>query len=137
MKLLTIGYGGRLPEEFARLLVQHGVRTIADIRILPKGYISAFTKTPSSGTGIEKLLGGVGIKYAWVRELGNPFREDEDWRARYREMLAREGEPRTKQLLTLEGPVCLLCAEKLPQDCHRSLLVEWLAPRGHEFEHIV
>jgi hypothetical protein len=35
MKFYTIGYGGRAPDEFASLLVLHGVRSIADVRIHP------------------------------------------------------------------------------------------------------
>lgn len=138
MKLYTLGYGGRRPEDFVRLLVEHGVRTVADVRIAPeRAFLGLFAKSRTSDAGIEKLLGDAGIRYESLRELGNPFRASDDWTARYRELLAREGESLTRRLLELEAPLCLLCAEKLPAKCHRTLVVEWLAARGHDYAHIV
>lgn len=137
MKLLTIGYGGRRPDDFVRLLVEHGVRTVADVRIAPqRAFLGVFAKARTGDAGIEKLLGDAGIRYESLTELGNPFRDADDWAGRYRELLAREGEARTRRLLELDAPICLLCAEKLPAECHRTLVAEWLATRGHEYEHI-
>jgi uncharacterized protein (DUF488 family) len=138
VKLFTIGYGGRRAEDFVRLLVEHGVRTVADVRIAPeRAFLGVFAKGRTAESGIEKLLGDAGIGYASLKELGNPFRDRDDWRAGYVEMLEREGEARTRRLFDLAGPVCLLCAEKLPTECHRTLVAEWLAQRGHTFEAIV
>jgi uncharacterized protein (DUF488 family) len=133
VKLFTIGYGGRKPDEFVRTLVQHGVRTIADVRIAPqRASMGSYVKAREPEKGIEKLLAGAGIAYAWLEELGNEFRHDEGWPERYRELLAREGDARTRRLLALDGPTCLLCAEKRPAECHRTLVADWLAAHGHE-----
>jgi hypothetical protein len=35
MKFYTIRYGGRVPDEFASLLVLHDIRSFADVRIRP------------------------------------------------------------------------------------------------------
>ena len=60
-----------------------------------------------------------------------------DWAARYSYTLDLAGGLVTERLASLPGPVCLLCAERRPDDCHRSLIAEWLAGRGWEVEHIV
>ena len=35
MRFYTIGYGGRVPDEFASLLVLHGIRCVADATYSP------------------------------------------------------------------------------------------------------
>jgi uncharacterized protein (DUF488 family) len=138
MKFFTIGYGGRRPDDFVKLLAEHGVRTVADVRIAPEhAFLGVFAKARTPQSGIEKLLADAGIGYASLKELGNPFRDEADWPGRTRELLAREGEERTRRLLALDGPICLLCAERKPDACHRTLIAEWLAQHGHAFEHVV
>jgi uncharacterized protein (DUF488 family) len=137
-RVLTVGYGGRSPSDFVALLKANGVRTVADVRLKPqKAMMGAYAKAKTADKGIEKLLGDAGIGYAWLQDLGNPYMGDDDWADCYRELMAESGEERTAPLLTLEGPVCLLCAEKRPDDCHRRLVAEWLAERGWQVVHLV
>ena len=95
MKFYTIGYGGRLPEELAGLLVARGVRSVADVRIRPdRASMGAFVKARTPDKGIEKLLSERGIAYRSFLELGNLFREVDDWRGPYRELFDRGGRAR-------------------------------------------
>ena len=138
MTIFTIGYGGRAPSDLVALLQANGIATVADVRLRPdRAMMVAHSKAKTPDRGIERLLGESGIRYEWLQELGNPFAGDDDWAERYREMMAASGEERTGRLLELEGPVCLLCAEKRPDDCHRSLITECLAGRGWQVEHVV
>ncbi|MGO9107955.1 MAG: DUF488 family protein [Thermoguttaceae bacterium] len=38
----------------------------------------------------------------------------------------------------MPGLICLLCAEKCPEECHRMLIAQYLASvAGNEVEHLV
>jgi len=138
MKFYTIGYGGRVPEEFVGLLALHGIRAIADVRIRPdRASMGAYTRARTHDKGIEGLLAGRGISYHPLLELGNVFFDLEDWRAPYRELLRRSGDLLVARLLEIPAPFCLLCAEKRAVDCHRQMIAEHLvASRGWDAHHI-
>ncbi|MBK8974902.1 MAG: DUF488 domain-containing protein [Planctomycetes bacterium] len=133
MVLFTIGYGGRTADELLALLHDHGVRTIADVRLRPdRASMGIWVRARTSDKGIERVLGSAGIGYQSLVELGNLFLEHPDWREPYRELLARSGDLLTARLRELAGPVCLLCAERRASDCHRTLVAEWVAAHTGE-----
>jgi uncharacterized protein (DUF488 family) len=138
MKFYTIGYGGRVPAEFASLLVLHGVRSVADVRIHPeRASMGAYVKARSAEKGIEKLLGDRGIVYQSILELGNLFRDLEDWRPSYCALLERAGDLLVERLDNLPEPFCLMCAEKRVAECHRLMITDYLvSTRGWTVEHI-
>lgn len=134
----TIGYGGRRPDEFVGLLVRHGVRAVADVRIRPeRASMGAYVRARSPEKGIEKLLGDRGITYHPILELGNLFRDLDDWPSAYRAFFERAGDLLVGRLDDLPRPFCLLCAEKRAADCHRLVIAEFLvARRKWTAEHI-
>ncbi len=126
MTFYTIGYGGRRPDDFVELLVGHGVRAIADVRIRPdRASMGSYARAKSPDKGIEKLLGDRGIAYHPILELGNLFRDREDWGPAYRAFFERAGDLLVGRLEGLPEPFCLLCAEKrvsrMPPAGHRRL----------------
>ena len=138
MKFYTIGYGGRSPDEFAGLLVAHGVRSVADVRIRPdRASMGAFVKARSSEKGIERLLSERGIAYRSLLELGNLFRDLDEWHRPYRALFEQSGELLVGRLAELVAPFCLMCAEKRVSDCHRKVIAEFLVEtRAWEVVHI-
>jgi uncharacterized protein (DUF488 family) len=138
MKFYTIGYGGRLPAEFASLLVAHGVRSVADVRIRPdRASMGAFVKARTADKGIERLLSERGIAYRSFLELGNMFRDLDDWHGPYRELFDRAGTLLISRLVDLPDSFCLLCAEKRVSECHRLVIADFLvAALGWTVEHI-
>jgi len=137
IKFYTIGYGGRKPQGFLDLLKQNGVKVVVDVRLQPdRARIGSYARAKSHHKGIQKLLATVGIKYISVVELGNLFLEYADWRERYRELLEKAGDLLIQPLENVSSPFSLMCAEKSPTECHRSLIVEYLVNKVFEVEHI-
>ncbi len=138
MKFYTIGYGGRLPEDFTSLLVEHGVRSVADVRIRPdRASMGSYVQARTPEKGIERLLSERGIFYRSILELGNMFLDLDDWRGPYRDLFDRAGALLVGRLADLPQPFCLLCAEKRVSECHRLVIAEFLvADRGWTVEHI-
>ena len=78
MKFYTVGYGGRHPSELVQLLREHGVRTVVDVRAVPRGSMGAYTKAKSPEKGIERLLSQAEIGYRSEMALGNPWMREPD-----------------------------------------------------------
>jgi uncharacterized protein (DUF488 family) len=138
MTFYTIGYGGRRPDEFVGLLSSHGVAAVVDVRIRPdRASMGSYARARSSDKGIEKLLGDRGIAYHAILELGNLFRDRDDWQSTYRTFFGRAGDLLVGRLDALPRPFCLMCAEKRVAECHRLVIADFLvATRGWSVEHI-
>ncbi len=138
MTFYTIGYGGRRPDEFVELLAAHGVRSVVDVRIRPdRASMGAYARAKSPAKGIERLLAGRGIAYRAILELGNLFRDLENWMPLYRAFFERAGELLVARLDETPEPFCLLCAEKRVAECHRLVIADYLvANRGWDVVHI-
>ncbi len=129
--LFTIGYGGRAPEDLCATLVAAEVVTVVDCRARPdRSSMGAFVKAADPAKGIQGLLGRAGLGYVSRPELGNPFRDDPDWRRRYGRLLEGAAGVLTERLLGVAGPLALLCAERSVADCHRGPLADALVAQG-------
>ena len=137
MKLYTIGYGGRKPQEFLVMLNEKGIRAIVDVRLRPdRSSMGVYVKAKTADKGIEALLAGEGITYYSFIELGNVFRDLDDWQQPYQQLMDQAGDLLTRRLLEVAEPFCLMCAEKRANQCHRKLIADYLARNGHQVEHI-
>ena len=124
--VLTIGHSTHSIEAFVELLRQHGVTALVDVRSAP---FSRFNPQFNRAT-LERDLKAQGIKYVFLgRELG--ARSDDPGcydggRVQYAR-LARTAGFQAGLGRVVEGAklyrVALMCAEKEPLECHRTLLV--------------
>ena len=131
--LATIGYEGVSLAAFLATLKAAGVTLLLDVRELPISRRKGFSKTP-----LSQALLKAGIGYQHERALGAPrqirhrLREDRDLKryfADFREYLATQDGLLDELARTLSGCVALLCFERNPAECHRSVVVAALAKR--------
>lgn len=124
--VLTIGHSTHSLEAFVALLRQHGVTALADVRSAP---YSRFNPQFNRET-LEQSLKAHGVKYVFLgHELG--ARSDdrscyENGRIQFarlaRTELFRSGVERVMHGAN-QHRIALMCAEKEPLECHRTLLV--------------
>ena len=140
--VLTVGHSNHSLEEFIALLKQHSVDEVVDVRSSP---YSRYT-TQFNQAHMEKALEAAGISYMFLgAELGgrptDPSCYDADGRVLYDRLadtdLFDEGIERLIRGAD-ERCIALMCAEKEPLDCHRTLLVaRTLVERGVDVQHIL
>lgn len=139
--VFTIGHSTHSFEAFVALLKQHGVTALADVRSAPfSRFNPQFNKD-----ALESGLKAQGIKYVFLgRELG--ARSDdrscyENGRVQYARLartdLFHRGIERVLRGAN-EHRIALMCAEKDPLECHRTLLVaRALDEQGVAVDHIL
>ena len=138
--IYTIGHSTHSAEAFLALLRQHGVEAVADVRSSPfSRFNPQFNREP-----LEQFLKANGIRYVFLgKELGARSEDRScylDGRVQYARLaqtaLFQSGLDRVLQGAA-KYRVALMCAEKEPLECHRTLLVaKALAARGHPVLHI-
>ena len=133
MRIFTIGYEGATVGEFVSALQKAGVERVIDVRALPLSRRPGFSKTPLRGA-----LEEAGIDYVHLKALGTPSEGRTAARAGRHADMARiyagqlelpEAMVQSAQMLETasEKPSALLCMEREPEHCHRSLLLSAVA----------
>ncbi len=133
MRIFTIGYEGTTVAEFINALRKAGVRRLIDVRALPLSRRPGFSKTALRGAVEE-----AGIEYVHLKALGTPPDGRAAARAGRHADLERiytgqlelpEAIAQSALMLALanEVPSALLCMEREPAHCHRSLLLSAVA----------
>ena len=143
MRLFTIGHGTRPVEEFLACLGEAGVRTLVDVRRFPSSRLNP----QFNREAIAATLASNGIVYRHAIDLGGR-RSDEPGEDRFasigvvafRSYAARMATSEWQQALDAalaEAAPCFMCAETPWWRCHRRLIAELLAARGHDVFHIL
>lgn len=127
MKIFTIGHSNHSIEKFISLLQKYGITAVADVRSHPYSrYLPHFNQSP-----LQTALSKAGISYVFLgRELGARPEDlscyDLEGKALYEKIAATSLFATGIQRL-IEGAekyhIALMCAEKDPITCHRTILV--------------
>ena len=142
----TIGHGNRPLEELSMLLHRSGIACLVDVRAFPGS-----RRHPHFGRGeLEHSLPREEIEYVWEgASLGGRRRPRADsphvalrnasFRAYADHMETEAFREGIKRLLerAAEKPVAIMCAERLPWQCHRYMISDYLVANHVEVRHIV
>lgn len=130
MKIYTIGYEATTMAEFVAALHQAGVERVIDVRALPLSRRPGFSKNILAASLREE-----GIEYVHLKNLGTPKPGRDAAKkgdvatleAVYDAQLGlpeAQAEAAKMRALAAEKPSALLCYERDPEHCHRSLLLD-------------
>ncbi|MHC9417105.1 DUF488 domain-containing protein [Sphingomonas citri] len=130
MTIYTIGYEGATVDAFLAALTAAEVRRVIDVRALPLSRRPGFSKS-----SLAAALSEVGIDYVHLKPLGTPKPGRDAAKkgdvatltAVYEAQLALpEAQLAAARMLELadERPSALLCFERDPCHCHRTLLLD-------------
>jgi uncharacterized protein (DUF488 family) len=141
--IASIGYEGVALADLIAALRDAGIATVVDVRQAPISRRPGFSKS-----ALAAALADAGIDYVHLRALGTPkpgrdaARQGrlEEFHRIFADQLAtpeaQAGLARTAEVART-GKACLLCYERDPRACHRTLVLEALAGRMEiEIEHL-
>jgi uncharacterized protein (DUF488 family) len=140
-QLHTIGHSAHTSEYFLSLLTRHEIEVICDVRSSPYSQ-----RNPQFNREVlRQQLKKVGINYAFLgKELG--ARSENlacyiDRKVQYNYLVDEPSFREGLRLLNIEmekGRVALMCAERDPLTCHRTILIcRELRSRDLEIKHIL
>ena len=142
----TVGHGNRTIEEFLAVLTAAGVTCLVDVRSYPRS-----RRYPYFGYGpLGASLAAASIAYEWRgRTLGGRRRSDAEtnhpglsepsFRAYAEHMRGEAFQRAAARVLAAAAQevLCLMCAERDPGRCHRSLIADWMTVRGATVVHLI
>ena len=145
MQLFTIGYEGIDQSQFLSWLSNYKINVVADVRDLPLSRKKGFSKSALSDF-LEKNK----IAYINFRELGAPKElrtflfQTKDYKTyfkKYKNIVSKNSAAIDTILDTIKDGknVALLCYEKDPSTCHRSVVADEVKKRdsnGLKIKHL-
>jgi uncharacterized protein (DUF488 family) len=144
--IYTIGHGNRPLQELTGLLQRFGIACLIDVRAFPGS-----RRHPHFGRAeLERSLPQAGVSYLWEgAALGGRRRRRADsphvalrnasFRAYADHMESAEfAEGMNRVLARAQAEsVAIMCAERLPWQCHRYMISDYLVAHGHEVRHVL
>ncbi len=142
IKVFTIGHSNHTLDRFLQLIERHGIDELVDVRTSPYSRWAADFNREKLEMDLEDA--GIGYSHMGGALGGRPTSHDlydPEGIADYERMSAtKDFEDDIEQVARIaeDRVVCLLCSERQPEDCHRTLLVaEALVSREISAHHIL
>ena len=135
LRAYSLGYQGMTLARYIKILSAHDVSTVIDVRETAWSYKPGFSKK-----ALAEELHANGIGYLHLKSAGNPSKNRKSGLPQlevielYKQHLDHNPVCLDEILAFIlaspeEGPICLLCFEEEPHDCHRKVILDRLAER--------
>lgn len=142
----TAGHGNRSIEEFIALLKEAAIECLVDVRAYP-----ASRRHPQfAREALARSLEQAGVRYEWEGKalggrrrpaVGSPHTalRSAAFRAYADHMATAEFRSGMERVAARAGAarVAVMCAERLPWECHRFLISDYLVAHGATVTHLV
>ena len=128
-RIYSVGYEGFTQRGFVEAMSQSKVDVVVDVRLNAVSRKAGFSKR-----GLAEALGLVGIDYVHEPKLGNPPENRDSFRTgdgsagrrRMEKMLSNGSGEALARVVNLAKTkrIALLCLEREPQRCHRTVITD-------------
>lgn len=130
MRVFTLGTSNRKPYDFTKILSKYGIEVVFDVRRFPTSQFTHFNRDT-----LQSLCQSQGVEYIFLgNELGD-YQQD-----RHKDYIKSEEFKRGVEIIKRTGQnrvSAILCAELLPDHCHRRFIAEELAKQKVDITHII
>jgi uncharacterized protein (DUF488 family) len=144
--IYTVGHGNRPIGELLSLLKEAGIECLVDVRAYP-----ASRRHPQfARESLDQSLADAGVRYVWEgKALGGRRKLEKNsphvalknpgFRAYADHMATEDFRAGLERLLEVGRSLraAVMCAERLPWECHRSLIADYLVARGENVVHLI
>ncbi len=132
MTIYTIGFTQKSAEEFFGLLTGAGVKRVIDIRLHNTSQLAGFAKRDDLRFFLD-AIGNIGYQQepllAPTEEIMDDYKKKrikpDEFRRRFLALM-RERQIESALDPAMFDGACLLCSEVKPEECHRSLVAQYL-----------
>lgn len=138
MQLFTIGFTKKPASSFFHLLRKNQVRTLVDVRLNNQSQLAGFSKKDDLAFFLDELCG---INYIHepllspsediLKAYKNKNIDWNEYEIRFNRLLVERKAEFIVDMAVMDK-ACFLCSEHNADNCHRRLVVEYLANNFHE-----
>jgi len=133
IRIFTIGYAAKNAREFFTILKQAGVRKVIDVRLYNTSQLAGFTKRQDIKYFLQTI---VSVDYvhlpimAPTKQLLNDYKKGliswQEYETQFKAIITQRQIQRHIMPQDVDMS-CFLCSEAKADNCHRRLVVEYLA----------
>jgi uncharacterized protein (DUF488 family) len=141
--IFTIGYEGLLQPQLLDLLAANKIHTVLDVRAIPLSRKAGFSKNVLAASLATKNIAYINDKRLGTpkpgRDAARKGHTPEMVRIFETHMQTHPAQDALSDAITLSTthPTCLLCFEREPHTCHRSILAALIRERtGQPIRHL-
>ena len=133
MNIYTIGFTQKSAEDFFTLIASNNIKRIVDVRVNNTSQLSGFAKRDDLSFFLSRLTQAEYVhlpELAPTKELLATYQKKKlSWTQYEEEFLNLMARRNIEKIIKINDLYdgCLLCSEHKPHQCHRRLVLEYLA----------